>query len=81
MLRLLAAMLKIALASLLLGAALSFFGITTKSLLSFAGLTPEDIWLFVEKAIGWAIPNMVLGSLIIIPIWLLTYIFLPPRND
>lgn len=81
MLRLLAAMLKIALASLLLGAALSFFGITTNSLLTFAGLTEDDIRLFLERAIAWAIPNMVLGSLIILPIWLVTYLFLPPRSD
>lgn len=80
MLRFLAGTLKIAVASLLAGAALSLFDISSAQILESMGLTPAALWDHILRATAWAVPNMVLGSMIIVPMWFLTYIFLPPRD-
>ncbi|WP_438750124.1 DUF6460 domain-containing protein [Pararhizobium sp. O133] len=80
MLRFLAALLKIALASLLTGAALSVFNISSEQILQQAGLTPDILWSYLVRFSNWALPNILLGSMIVLPIWLLTYVFLPPRE-
>jgi hypothetical protein len=80
LLRFLAALFKIALASLLTGAALSLFNISSEQILQQAGLTPEIVWTYLLGLTGWALPNILLGSMIVLPVWLLTYVFLPPRE-
>ncbi len=80
MLRFLAALSKIALASLLTGAALSLFNISSGQILQQAGLTPEILWIYLLRLTNWALPNILLGSMIVLPVWLLTYVFLPPRE-
>ncbi len=80
MLRFLAALLKIALASLLTGAGLSIFNISSAQILEQAGLTPDVLWAYLLRFSNWALPNILLGSMIVLPIWLLTYVFLPPRE-
>lgn len=80
MLRFLAALFKIALASLLTGAALSLFNISSEQILRQAGLTPEVLWTHLLRLTEWALPNILLGSMIVLPVWLLTYVFLPPRE-
>jgi len=71
---------KIALASLLTGVFLSFFGITADTILARIGMTPESLWQKTVAAIHWAIPNIALGAIIVLPVWLIAYIFLPPRH-
>jgi len=70
---------KIAVASLILGAGLSLFDITAADLLSKVGMTPESVWEQASRAIEWAIPNIILGSLIVVPVWIIIYLFKPPR--
>jgi Family of unknown function (DUF6460) len=79
-LRFLVALLKIALASLLTGAGLSIFNISSEQILGQAGLTPDILWSYLLRFTNWALPNILLGSMIVLPIWLLTYVFLPPRE-
>jgi len=76
----LAIIVKISLASVLLGAALSAFDITAADLLAQAGLTPERIGEMVRNAVSWALPNMVLGSIIIVPLWCVSLLLRPPRG-
>ncbi|WEZ84356.1 DUF6460 domain-containing protein [Rhizobium sp. 32-5/1] len=80
MLRFLAAVFKIALASLLAGAGLSLFNISSAQILEQIGMTPEAVWGYVLRATNWAVPNMLLGSMIVLPLWFLTYVFIPPRE-
>ncbi len=80
MLRFLAAVFKIALASLLAGAGLSVFNISSAQILEQIGMTPEAVWQYMVQATNWAVPNMLLGAMIVLPMWFLTYIFLPPRE-
>ena len=80
MLRVLSTLVKILLASLLTGAVLAEFEVSAQDLLAQAGLTPQDIAAFAEAAYQWALPNVILGSLIVVPVWLVIYLFRPPRG-
>ncbi|MEP6099752.1 MAG: DUF6460 domain-containing protein [Marinobacter sp.] len=71
---------KIALVSLITGAGLSAFDITAADILADLGLTPESVLALIERGVAWAIPNIVLGSMVIVPIWLVIYLLRPPRS-
>ena len=79
--RLVSMTLKISLASLLVGVALSSLDITAARLLEDIGLTPGQLVHYARKGIYWTLPHIILGALITIPIWLVMYMFLPPRDD
>jgi hypothetical protein len=32
-----------------------------------------------RQVVAWAMPNLTLGALIIVPVWLVVYLFRPPR--
>jgi hypothetical protein len=32
----------------------------------------------MRQGFAWALPNLLLGSLIIVPVWLLVFLFRPP---
>ena len=78
--RLLSGLFKIALVSLITGAGLSAFDITAADILADLGLTPESVLALIERGVAWAIPNIVLGSMVIVPIWLVIYLLRPPRS-
>ena len=80
MLRLLSALVKIALASLITGAVLSALNLSAAELLAEIGLTPERVFGLLQEGAAWAIPNIVLGSMVIVPIWFVTYLLRPPKN-
>lgn len=80
MFNILSVALKIALASLLCGALLSAFDLSAAEMLARVGMTPEHIADLVRKALAWALPNMVLGSMIIVPLWAIAYMLRPPRG-
>jgi H+/Cl- antiporter ClcA len=76
--RLLSTLVKVAVASLIVGTILAHFGITAEQILKELGVTPERLAEFARQALAWALPNLLLGSLIIVPVWLLAYLFRPP---
>jgi ABC-type multidrug transport system permease subunit len=76
----LTALLKLTLASLISGALMNLFGMSAERLLASVGLTPLELWAYVMRAIAWAVPNIVLGALIILPLWFVAFLFIPPRN-
>jgi len=49
-------------------------------LLASIGLTPVELWDHIVHFVAWAIPNVVLGAVIILPLWFFAYLFIPPRN-
>jgi uncharacterized BrkB/YihY/UPF0761 family membrane protein len=71
---------KVAVASLVLGAIMAHFGITVDQLMQKTGLSAERIEDYARRGFAWAWPNVLLGSLVIVPIWFLLYLFLPPRR-
>ncbi len=80
MYRLISTAVKIAIASLLTGIILSRLDISAEQVLSELGLTPEFVLNSLQHGIAWAIPNIVIGSMVIVPIWLVVYLFRPPRG-
>lgn len=75
----LATIFKIAMISLIVGAGLSFIDVDAADILGLVNLTPMDLWVYVNLAIDWAMPNMILGAFIVVPVWLVIYLFKPPR--
>jgi hypothetical protein len=73
-------LLKLVLASLIAGALMNLFGLSAERLLSGVGLTPEELWIFISRFVVWAIPNVILGAVIILPLWFFAYLFIPPRG-
>lgn len=80
MFRLLSAVFKIVIISLITGAALSAVGITAGDILATVGLTPEKLLDLFQRGVVWAIPNIMLGSMVIVPIWIAIYLLRPPRG-
>ena len=76
--RLLATLVKVAVASLIVGTILQHFGITADQILKDFGVTPERMVEMMRQGFAWALPNVLLGSLIIVPVWLLVFLFRPP---
>ena len=76
--RLLATLVKIAVASLIVGTILQHFGITADQVLKDLGVTPERLIELFRQGFAWALPNLLLGLLIIVPVWLVIFLFRPP---
>ena len=72
---------KVAVASLIVGTILAHFGITAEQLMRDFGLPQERIINLAQQAFSWALPNLLLGSLVIVPVWFVMYLFLPPRSE
>jgi hypothetical protein len=72
---------KVAVASLIVGTVLAHFGITTEQVIHEFGLSQDRIMELARQGITWALPNLLLGSLVIVPVWFLIYLFRPPRSE
>jgi len=72
---------KITVASLVLGAVLTHFGITAEQLVRVTGLSAERVEAYARQGLAWAWPNVLLGAVVIVPIWFLIYLFRPPGQS
>jgi hypothetical protein len=72
---------KVLIASLIVGTILGHFGITTDELIKTAGLPPEQFEDLARRGLAWALPNVLLGALIIVPVWFVLYLFRPPGES
>ncbi|THV23651.1 DUF6460 domain-containing protein [Peteryoungia ipomoeae] len=77
---LIAGMIKLALASLLAGSLLSVVGVTPRSVIESMGVTPQDLQNGILNALAWTAPRLLMGAVVILPVWFLTYILAPPRS-
>ncbi len=80
MFRTLSTIVKIAIASLITGAILTKLDLSAEQILLELGFTPENVMTTLEQGVQWALPNIVLGSMVIVPVWLVVYLFRPPRG-
>jgi hypothetical protein len=62
------------------GVTLSAMNITADQVLRDIGLTPERIMAMLHTGITWALPHLILGSMVIVPVWVIIYLFRPPRS-
>jgi uncharacterized membrane protein YdcZ (DUF606 family) len=72
---------KIAVASLVVGTILAHFGITADQLMNAFGLSTERLEEYARQGFAWAWPNVLLGSVVIVPIWFLVFLFRPPGKS
>ena len=72
---------RLAAASLLTGATLSYLRIGPDELLATAGLTRDEAAALLQSGVEWAVPNMLLGLAVLGPIWLVVYLLRPPRAE
>jgi hypothetical protein len=72
---------KVALASLIVGTILAHFGITADKLVHELGLSYERIVDLTRNGLAWAVPNLLLGAMVILPVWFLLYLFRPPGRS
>ena len=72
---------KVAVASLIVGSVLSHFGITAELLMKEFGMSFERLEELARRGIAWAVPNVLLGAMIIVPVWFLIYLFRPPGRS
>jgi hypothetical protein len=74
-------LIKLLIASLVVGTILTHLGITAETLLAQAGLTAERLEEIARAALAWALPNVTLGALVIVPVWFVIFLFRPPRRS
>jgi len=76
-------LIKVTVASLILGTIMAHFGITPDQVMKEAGLSQERVIELARAGVSWALPNLLLGSLVIVPVWFVIYLFRPPsaRSD
>jgi Domain of unknown function (DUF6460) len=72
---------KVLVASLIVGTILAHFGIKTEVLIKGAGLSPEHIEDLARQGVEWALPNLLLGAMVIVPVWFVFYLFRPPGES
>ena len=80
MVRLLSTLVKILIASLVTGIVLAKLNLSPEQLLTEIGLTPDGVMQKAQEGAAWAMRNIVLGSMVIVPVWLVVYLFRPPRR-
>ena len=73
-------LMKLLLASLIAGVLMNLFGLSAEKILASVGLTPLEAWEHIARFIAWAIPNVMLGAVVILPVWFFAFLFLPPRS-
>ena len=76
----LSALFKLAAVSLLTGAVLSAMNLSAEAVLARVRLTPDNLLALLERGVQWAIPNIILGSMVILPVWAVVYLLRPPRS-
>jgi hypothetical protein len=79
--RLIRTVVKVLVASLIVGTILAHFGIKTDELIGAAGFSPQRVEELAREGLAWALPNLLLGSLVIVPVWFLLYLFRPPGES
>jgi len=72
---------KVVVASLIVGTVLAHFGITAEQIIRELGLSTERIEDYARRGLAWAWPNLLLGSIIIIPVWFVVFLFRPPGKS
>ena len=70
----LATLLRILLASLLVGMAMAFFGVQPTDILAWLADSARDVAANAEAWIGWTVKYVLLGAVVVVPIWVLWYL-------
>jgi hypothetical protein len=74
-------LIRVAVASLIVGTVMAHFGITTEHVIREFGLSQDRIMELARQGAAWALPNLLLGSLVIVPLWFLIFLIRPPGGS
>jgi hypothetical protein len=72
---------KVLVASLIVGTILAHFGISIDELMGAVGVSRDRIEDLARQGVAWALPNLMLGALVIVPVWFVLYLFRPPGES
>jgi uncharacterized membrane protein YdcZ (DUF606 family) len=72
---------KVLVASLIVGTILAHFGLTPEELMRTTGLSAAQLEERARAGLAWALPNLLLGALVIVPVWFLLFLFRPPGES
>ena len=72
---------KVVVASLVVGTILAHFGISADQLMREFGLSADRVEDYARKGLAWAWPNVLLGALVIVPVWFIVFLFRPPGQS
>ncbi len=61
---------KLAVVSLILGVAISFFNVSPRRILELMGSSAQEIVATVLSMLEWAFSYILVGAVVVIPIWL-----------
>ena len=65
---------RILLASLLVGMAMAFFGVQPADIVAWLNASLRDVAANAESWIGWTVKYVLLGAVVVVPIWVLWYL-------
>lgn len=71
---------RLAIWSLIVGFALAFFGIEPKNLVTALGSTVVEIYEIVLSFVQWSIKYILIGAVVVLPIWLVFFFLRMARN-
>ncbi len=71
---------RLAAVSAIIAVALHLLGTDATAVLAQIGATPADIGDLVVRGWNLALPNLMLGIVVIVPLWLILFMMRPPRN-
>jgi hypothetical protein len=72
---------KLAVASLIVGWLLSVLGVTPQDLIARFSALGSGLWDTARDFLGWAGGYMLIGALVVLPIWLVLYVWGRLRAD
>ncbi len=72
---------KIALASLVVGTVMAHFGITPEQVIGATGLSTGHLEDLARQGLAWVWPNVLLGAMVIVPVWFLVFLLRPPGQS
>jgi len=71
---------RLAVVSAIIAVILHFLGTNATEVLAQINATPADIGDLIVRGWNLALPNLMLGIVVIVPLWLIIFMMRPPRN-
>jgi len=66
---------KIAIASLILGMLLKFFDASPRNLIEGLGDTAKEVFDILAGMLGWAVEYILYGAIVVVPIWIVLFLW------
>lgn len=71
---------RLAAVSAVIAVVLHLLGTDANAVLAEFGATPAEIGTLIARGWELALPNLILGAVVMVPLWLILFMMRPPRN-